>query len=174
MIIPLLIFVAFTTVFLFGMYRENPDILPSAREGQTAPPVELAKLSGKKSFDDDALRSGQVTLVNFWASWCGPCRVEHPQLEQLKDEGEIILGVNYKDDQDKALLFLAELGDPYTAVGADKRGRMALDWGLYGVPETYVVAGDGTTIFRFAGPITQKVLDNDIRAALSQAKLMSK
>ena len=107
MIIPLLIFVAFTTVFLFGMYRENPDILPSAREGQTAPPVELAKLSGKKSFDDDALRSGQVTLVNFWASWCGPCRVEHPQLEQLKDEGEIILGVNYKDDQDKALLFLA-------------------------------------------------------------------
>jgi len=173
MILPLLIFLGLTIVFMFGMYRENPDVLPSSLEGQMAPSVELAQLPGKTLFNDDALRSGQVTLVNFWASWCAPCRAEHPQLEQLKDEGEIIFGINYKDDQDKALLFLSELGDPYLAVGADKGGRMALDWGLYGVPETYVIAGDGTIVFRFAGPITEKILNNEIRTALNEAKLMS-
>jgi cytochrome c biogenesis protein CcmG/thiol:disulfide interchange protein DsbE len=111
-----------------------------------------------------------VKLVNFWASWCAPCRVEHPKLEELAAEGLPIYGVNYKDEPDKALAFLAELGDPYAGIGADAGGRMGLDWGLYGVPETFVIDGDGTVVLRFAGPITQSVLDTTIRPAIEAAQ----
>lgn len=114
-------------------------------------------------------RDGQVKLVNYWASWCAPCRAEHPNLVALADEGLPIYGINYKDDPDKALAFLAELGNPYKAVSADDTGRTAIDWGLYGVPETYVLAGDGTVILRFAGPITQRSLEDTIRPAIAEA-----
>ena len=109
-------------------------------------------------------------LVNFWASWCAPCRVEHPQLMALQDEGLPIYGVNYKDDADKARAFLEELGDPFEGVGADDAGRMALEWGVYGVPETFVLDGDGTVLLRFAGPITDVILEKRIRPALEQAR----
>jgi len=169
MVAPPAIFAAFAIFAGIGMFRDDPDALPSAREGQPAPAVVLTELPGKMSFDDTALRDGQVKLVNYWASWCAPCRVEHPHLEALADEGLPIYGVNYKDEANKALGFLEELGDPYVGIGADVAGRMALDWGLYGVPETYVVAGDGTIILRFAGPITERVLQDTIRPALSRA-----
>lgn len=170
MIAPPAIFAAFVVLAAVGMFREDPDALPSARQGQPAPAVVLTELPGKTGFDDTALRGGQVTLVNYWASWCAPCRVEHPHLETLADEGIPIFGVNYKDEPAKALAFLEELGDPYTGIGADAAGRMALDWGLYGVPETYVVAGDGTIVLRFAGPVTQRVLDDTIRPAIEEAR----
>ncbi|MGD9865764.1 MAG: DsbE family thiol:disulfide interchange protein, partial [Pseudodonghicola sp.] len=108
-------------------------------------------------------------LVNFWASWCAPCRVEHPNLAALAAEGVEILGVNYKDDAAKAGAFLAELGDPYAALGRDPEGRMALDWGVYGVPETYVIDGKGTILMRFAGPVTQRVIDEKLRPVLERA-----
>lgn len=169
MIAPPAIFAAFALLAGIGMFREDKDALPSAREGQPAPPVVLTELPGKTPFTDADLRDGKVKLVNFWASWCAPCRVEHPHLEALADEGLAIYGINYKDDPANALGFLDELGDPYAAIGADASGRMALDWGVYGVPETYVIDGDGTIILRFAGPVTARVVENTLRPALAKA-----
>lgn len=169
MIAPPAIFAAFAVLAGIGMFREDKDALPSAREGQPAPPVVLTELPGKTPFTDADLRDGEVKLVNYWASWCAPCRVEHPHLETLADEGLRIYGINYKDDPANALGFLEELGDPYTAIGADVSGRMALDWGVYGVPETYVIDGDGTIILRFAGPVTARVMEKTLRPALEKA-----
>ncbi|NOD95731.1 DsbE family thiol:disulfide interchange protein [Ruegeria sp. HKCCD6228] len=169
MIAPPLIFGAFAVLAGIGMFREDPNALPSAREGQPAPPVVLSEFPEKKLFDDASLRDGEVKLVNYWASWCAPCRAEHPNLEALAAEGIPVYGINYKDQLDNAQAFLTELGDPYAAIGRDEKGRMALDWGLYGVPETYVVDGDGTIILRFAGPITQRVIENTLRPALEKA-----
>ncbi len=169
MLAPPLIFGAFAVLAGIGMFREDPNALPSAREGQPAPPVVLTEFPGKALFDDTTLRDGEVKLVNYWASWCAPCRAEHPNLEALSDEGIPVYGINYKDKLDNAEGFLAELGDPYEAIGRDEQGRMALDWGLYGVPETYVIDGEGTVILRFAGPITQRVIESTIRPALEKA-----
>ncbi len=169
MIAPPLIFGAFAVLAGIGMFRDDPDALPSAREGQPAPPVVLTEFPGKALFDDATLRDGEVKLVNYWASWCAPCRAEHPNLEALSDEGIPVYGINYKDKLDNAEAFLIELGDPYKAIGRDEQGRMALDWGLYGVPETYVVDGKGKIILRFAGPITQRVIESTIRPALEKA-----
>jgi cytochrome c biogenesis protein CcmG/thiol:disulfide interchange protein DsbE len=168
-VLPPAVFAALAALFYFGMFRDDPDALPSAVAGREAPVVNLQPLGEKPVFEAAALRAPGAKLVNFWASWCAPCRVEHPQLETLADEGVPIYGVNYKDEAGKALGFLAELGDPYTAIGADPDGRMALEWGLYGVPETYVIDGDGRVVLRFAGPITESILDNRIRPALAEA-----
>ncbi|WP_135506358.1 DsbE family thiol:disulfide interchange protein [Roseovarius aestuariivivens] len=170
MIAPPVLFALLAGVFYVGMMRDNPDELPSALEGRPAPAVQVTALDGKAGFADSDLRSGGVKLVNFWASWCAPCRVEHPHLETLAAEGIPIYGVNYKDKPANALKFLEELGDPYAAIGADAQGRMALDWGLYGVPETYVIDADGTIVLRFAGPITQRVMDGQIRPAIEKAR----
>lgn len=170
MIAPPAIFAAFVVLAAVGMFREDPDALPSAREGQPAPPVVLTELPGKALFDDASLRDGEVKLVNYWASWCAPCRVEHPNLEKLSAQGIPIYGVNYKDDPAKAMAFVAELGDPYVAIGADASGRMALDWGVYGVPETYVIDGDGTIVLRWAGPVTQRVMDETLGPAIEAAR----
>ncbi|WP_120632799.1 DsbE family thiol:disulfide interchange protein [Ruegeria sp. EL01] len=169
MIAPPLIFGAFAVLAGIGMFRDDPNALPSAREGQPAPPVVLTEFPGKSLFDDTTLRDGEVKLVNYWASWCAPCRAEHPNLEALSNEGIPVYGINYKDQLDNAEAFLTELGDPYEAIGRDEQGRMALDWGLYGVPETYVIDGEGTIILRFAGPVTQRVIKNTIRPALEKA-----
>ena len=169
MLAPPLIFGAFAVLAGIGMFREDPNALPSAREGQPAPPVVLTEFPGKALFDDTTLRDGEVKLVNYWASWCAPCRAEHPNLEALSDEGIPVYGINYKDKLDNAEGFLTELGDPYEAIGRDEQGRMALDWGLYGVPETYVIDGEGMVILRFAGPITQRVIESTIRPALEKA-----
>lgn len=170
MIAPPLLFAGLAGMFFFGMMREDPEGLPSAREGKQAPAVVVTQLGDKSLFGDETLRDGQVKLVNFWASWCAPCRVEHPNLEKLAEEGLPVYGINYKDKPDAALKFLKELGDPYTAIGADETGRMALDWGVYGVPETYVVAGDGTIIARFAGPVTERAIEATLRPALDKAQ----
>jgi cytochrome c biogenesis protein CcmG/thiol:disulfide interchange protein DsbE len=170
MLAPPVIFAGFVIMAAVGMFRDDPDALPSARKGQPAPAVVLQPMQGKTLFDDAALRDGQIKLVNYWASWCAPCRVEHPNLEALAAEGIPIYGINYKDKAANALRFLEELGDPYTAIGADENGRMALDWGVYGVPETYVIDGDGTILLRFAGPVTQRVISETIRPLLDGSK----
>lgn len=167
--LPPVLFAGLALLFVLGMGREDPDALPSALVGRPAPAVVLTPLGGKPAWGDAELRAGEVTLVNFWASWCAPCRAEHPILTELAAEGITVLGVNYKDPADKAQAFLAELGNPYARIGADAEGRMALDWGLYGVPETFVVAGDGTVVLRFAGPITRQELERRIRPALAEA-----
>ena len=170
MLAPPVIFGALIVLFAFGMFRPDKDALPSTFVGRPAPPLVLEGLPQKDKFDDKTLIDGNVKLVNFWASWCAPCRVEHPNLEQLAQEGVPIYGINYKDDPAKALKFLDELGDPHIAVGTDKTGRAtAPNWGVYGVPETFVVDGSGTILLRFPGPVTQRVITKTIRPLLEGA-----
>lgn len=166
MLAPPLIFVAIAVIFWVGMARENPDELPSALTGKDAPPVEVTQLGQAQAFDDADLRAGGGRLVNFWASWCVPCRAEHPNLEKLAAQGVPIYGVNYKDKPGDALGFLEELGNPFTAMGADVNGKMALNWGVYGVPETYLIDGEGRIVLRHAGPITQRVIDKTLQPAM--------
>jgi len=168
MIAPPLIFAGLAFMFFVGMMRSDPDSLPSARLGQGAPGLTVVALDGPL-LTPEVLNAPGIKLVNFWASWCAPCRVEHPNLEALAREGVVIHGINYKDDPKKALAFLAELGNPYATLGADTKGRTALEWGVYGVPETYVIDGDGTVVLRFPGPITERVLRDTIRPALAKA-----
>lgn len=169
MLAPPVIFAGLVAVFFLGMQRENPDALPSALTGKEAPAVQGEALGDKPVFTDADLRAKGVKLVNFWASWCVPCRVEHPNLTAMAEDGITIYGVNYKDKPDNALGFLAELGDPFSAMLADEAGRMALEWGVYGVPETFVIDGAGRIVLRFAGPITERVLESRIRPAIGQA-----
>lgn len=167
---PLVIVAGFTVLAFVGLQRENPNELPSTLEGRAAPAVEVTPLGDKKLFKDSDLRGEGVKLVNFWASWCAPCRVEHPNLEKLTQQGITIYGVNYKDKPGNALKFLNDLGDPYAAIGADEAGRMALNWGVYGVPETYVIDGNGQILLRFAGPITERAMQNQILPAIEKAR----
>ncbi|WP_420567617.1 DsbE family thiol:disulfide interchange protein [Thalassovita sp.] len=169
MIAPPLVFAGLAVMFMVGMQRENPDELPTALAGKQAPAVQAIALSDLPEFTDAALRDGQVKLVNFWASWCAPCRVEHPNLEALADQGVPIYGVNYKDKPEAALKFLAELGNPYVAVSQDDTGRMGLNWGVYGVPETYVIDGEGRILMRHAGPITQRVIEGKLGETIKAA-----
>ncbi len=142
--------------------------LPSTMEGRMAPAVTVTALGGGAQITQEDLAAPGVKLVNFWASWCQPCRVEHPMLEKLQAEGAVIYGINYKDKAGDALGLLTELGNPYAKISADS-GRMALDWGVYGVPETYVIDGNGKVVLRWAGPITADVLEQSIRPAMEKA-----
>jgi cytochrome c biogenesis protein CcmG/thiol:disulfide interchange protein DsbE len=170
MLVPLLVFGAFAALALVGLSRENPNELPSALAGRAAPAVQVTPLGEGPLLTDADLRGGGVKLLNYWASWCAPCRVEHPNLEKLAAQGITVYGVNYKDKPANALGFLAELGNPYAALGADESGRMALDWGVYGVPETYIIDAQGNIVMRFAGPITERVMENTILPAIEAAK----
>lgn len=168
--IPVGLFAAFVGAFFGpGLFRENPDALPSTIAGGPAPGVTTTLLPGKDPFTDATLREGEVTLVNFWASWCVPCRAEHPMIKALAEEMSVY-GVNYKDEPRDGLAFLDELGDPFAGHVADQTGRMGINWGLYGVPETHVIAGDGTVVLRWAGPITPDIIEREIRPAIERAK----
>jgi len=166
-LIPPLAFAALAGVFVWGMGRDNPRELPSALIGQVAPALVVTPLADLPPISADVLQDGTVKLVNFWASWCAPCRIEHPMITQLSAEGIPVYGVNYKDDPEAALKFLAELGNPYGAIGADRSGMdTAVNWGVYGVPETFVIGGDGEVLYRFAGALTPNVVEARIRKHL--------
>ena len=169
MFVPPVLFAGLVALFLVGMNRSDPDALPSALEGRAAPAVQVVALGNGPVVSDASLAMPGVKLVNFWASWCAPCRAEHPVLAALAQEGVVINGVNYKDTPEKALGFLAELGNPFAAMGADDSGRMGLNWGLYGVPETFVIDGQGRVVLRHAGPVTKAVLEQVIRPAMAKA-----
>ncbi len=170
MLLPPILFGGLALLFLLGMNRENPDELPSALVGRPAPAIEVSQFSDMQEVTDADLRGGGLKLVNFWASWCGPCRVEHPNLMALKAEGVEIIGVNYKDQPANAVRFLSELGDPYAKGGADTTGRMALNWGVYGVPETYLIDGEGKVVLRIAGPVTQREIDERLGPAMEKLR----
>ena len=158
LVLPVAVFAAFCATLALQLTRAGDDSLPSALIGKSAPDFEPAPFGSYVQPTEAELRAPGPKLVNFWASWCAPCRVEHPNLALLADRGIPILGVNYKDSEAKGISFLAELGNPYSAIGADPHGRIAIDWGVYGIPETFVVDGDGKVRLRYAGPITASVL----------------
>ena len=129
----------------------------------------MAQIEGLTLLSDEMLRDGEVKIVNFWASWCAPCRVEHPNLMALAAEGVPIYGINYKDFVLNARAFFDELENPYVAVGADASGFYAIDWGVYGVPETFLLDGQGNILLRMANPVTERELANRLRPALEAA-----
>jgi len=168
-ILPPVIFAGLAAMFWISMQRDQ-NALPSTLVGKEAPAVVLTQLGDSPPFTDATLRDGKVKLVNYFASWCAPCRIEAPTLGKIAASGVTIYGVNYKDKPGDALSFLASFGDPYTAMGADAAGQMALNWGVYGVPETYVIDGKGKVLLRFPGPITESVWTSTIAPALEKAK----
>ncbi|GAB4264770.1 MAG: DsbE family thiol:disulfide interchange protein [Pararhodobacter sp.] len=170
LILPPALLAGFVAFVAAGNFREDRNTLPSARAGHPAPVVALEEMPGAPLFTDAMLRSGEVTLVNFWASWCPPCRAEHPLVTQLAEEGLTVLGVNYRDTPERAAAFLEDLGNPYDALGADPRARMGLDWGVVGLPETFVVDGDGNIVMRHAGPLTEEVIEERLRPAIERAR----
>lgn len=168
-LLPPVIFAAVAGLFLGGMFRSDPDALDSVFEGRPAPAIEAEPLANLPTFTREMLDEPGLKLVNFWASWCAPCRVEHPVLMSLADEGLAIYGINRDRTFEDALGFLNELGNPYAGNSFDPRNRKSIDWGVYGLPETFVIDGDGTVVLRFAGPITPGILENRIRPALEAA-----
>ena len=160
--VPIVVAAAVGAVFYWGM-KTGSDTLPSALIGRPVPDFNLPPIEGRQDGFDTADLQGKVSLVNVWASWCVPCRAENPLLVALSKRGIVpIYGLNYKDKAKDALGFLAELGDPFTRIGADIAGRVAIDWGVYGVPETYVIDAEGRIVYRQVGPVDQKILDEKI------------
>jgi cytochrome c biogenesis protein CcmG/thiol:disulfide interchange protein DsbE len=168
--IPPAVFGILVGLFFTGMYRDDPDGLPSTMVGRQAPALVVTQMDGAPLTTDAALREPGLKLVNFWASWCAPCRVEHPFLVELSKDGIPIHGINYKDKPDQAQGFLAELGNPYATMGADSTGRTAIEWGVYGVPETYLIDATGKVLLRHAGPITRQEFDRVIKPAIEAAR----
>lgn len=153
--IPLAIFLALAAVF-FTRIGGDHSVVPSALINKPAPMLALPALEGANvSALDPASYKGNVTIVNVWASWCAPCRAEHPFLVRLaKDKRVRVAGINYKDQPANALKFLSSLGNPFAAIGVDTAGRAAIEWGVYGVPETFLVGRDGLIKYKQIGPIT--------------------
>lgn len=168
--VPPAVFGILVGLFLTGMYRDDPDGLPSTMVGRIAPALQVSAMPQAPLTTPEALVAPGLKLVNFWASWCAPCRVEHPFLVELAGQGIPIHGINYKDKPDQAAGFLAELGNPYATLGADSTGRTAIEWGVYGVPETYLIDSAGKVLLRHAGPITRQEYDRVIRPAIEAAQ----
>lgn len=171
-LLPLLVFLALAGVFLMQLLSgRDLSVIPSALIGHDAPKTELPPLEGVSLPGlNSAEFAGKVTLVNVWASWCGPCREEHPVLLELsKDPRIVVAGLNYKDKPENARRFLGDLGNPYKAIGVDQHGRTTIDWGVYGVPETFLVGKDGKIAFKHVGPLTPEAVTATVMPAIEKA-----
>ena len=172
-LIPVAIFLVLVGLFFAAIYRGDPSRVPSALIGRYVPafdlgPVEGLDLPGVAAAD---FGKGVPVIVNVWASWCVPCRDEMPLLVELRRiAGVPMFGLNYKDDPAAARRFLAELGNPFDRVGRDDTGRAAIEWGVYGVPETYIVDGNGRIAFKHIGPLTPEAVADEILPALQAAR----
>ncbi len=161
-LLPVLVFLGLAVAFAYGLTR-NPRELPSALIGKPVPQFSLPPVKGRTLGLSSVDLVGEVSLVNVFASWCLSCRYEHPFFMQLKAQGTVpIHGINYKDKPDDAAEWLDTMGDPYTRTGADIDGRVAIDWGVYGVPETFVIDKQGRIAFKQVGPINREILDEKI------------
>ena len=164
-LLPIVVFLAVAVLFLSALMREKPSELPSPLIGRAAPAFnlpalpELTSSTGPVPGLSRADLLGKVTVLNVWASWCGPCRQEHPVLMQLAQNRSVrVVGINYKDKPANARRFLETLGNPYEAVGVDENGRSAIDWGVYGIPETFIISPDGLIKYKHVGPILPEQL----------------
>ena len=166
LMLPVAVFAAVALALYWGL-NDNDDSLPSTLIGKPIPEFDLPPVEGRQTGFSSADLRDQVSIVNVWASWCVPCRVEMPLLNELAEDGIVpIYGINFKDDAVEALAFLEELGDPYTRIGADQSGRVAIDWGVYGLPETFVVDADGRIAYKHVGPFDRTSLEEDIRSVV--------
>jgi len=174
--LPLIAFVSLAGLFWFRLGAGDPARIPSALIGRPAPqtvlpPLERLTVNGAAipGLDPAALK-GQVSIVNVWASWCVPCHDEAPLLLKLAQDKRIrLIGINYKDAQDNARRFLGRYGNPFGAVGIDPNGRASIEWGVYGVPETFVVGRDGLIAYKLIGPITAQNIDGVLKTEIDKA-----
>jgi cytochrome c biogenesis protein CcmG, thiol:disulfide interchange protein DsbE len=176
MMLPLIAFLGLAALFWFRLGSGDPSRIPSALIGHPAPQTALPALTGLLSDGtqvpglDPAIFKGKISVVNVWASWCVPCHDETPLLTELaKDKRLQLVGINYKDTPDNARRFLGRYGNPFGAVGVDSNGRAAIEWGVYGVPETFVVGREGTIVYKLVGPITPDNIDTVLRAEIDKA-----
>jgi len=176
MTLPLLAFAALAAVFWFRLGNSDPSRIPSALIGHPAPQTALPPLQGLVSNGaqvpglDPAMFKGKVSVVNVWASWCVPCHDEAPLLIELgRDKRLQLVGINYKDAPDNARRFLGRYGNPYGIVGVDGNGRAAIEWGVYGVPETFIVSREGTIVYKMVGPVTPDNIDTVLKAEIDKA-----
>jgi cytochrome c biogenesis protein CcmG/thiol:disulfide interchange protein DsbE len=175
-LLPLVVFIALAVLFYIGLHEGDPSLLPSALIGKPMPKTDLPPIEGLTRDGkpvpglSDATFKGKVTLVNVWASWCIPCHDEVPFLEALsKDKRIQLVGINYKDAAADARRFLGRYGNPYAASGADRSGRESINWGVYGVPETYLITRDGRIAYKLVGPITAGNLQSALAPQIAKA-----
>jgi len=172
MLLPLVLFLALAAIFLMRLESgTGPDTVPSVLIGKPAPDFALPALDGVGVPGlSRADLDGHLTLVNIFASWCVPCRQEHPVLAQLAKDSRIrLVGIDYKDKPDNVRAFLGEMGNPYAAIGVDEAGRTFIDWGAYGVPETYLVGADGIIRKKYIGPLTDEAVAKDLMPEIAKA-----
>ena len=178
-LLPLAVFIGLAALFLLRLGAGDASRIPSALIGKPAPATNLPPIAGLESNGKpvpgvtNATFDGKVTLVNVWASWCVPCHDEVPFLQKLSQDTRVqLVGINYKDEEGNARRFLGRYGNPYAATGVDPKGRAGIDWGVYGVPETFVVGRDGRIAYKLVGPIgaenLTRVLEPEIGKALAQ------
>jgi cytochrome c biogenesis protein CcmG/thiol:disulfide interchange protein DsbE len=174
--LPLVGFIALAGIFLLRLYSGDPSKIPSALIGRPAPQTTLPQLQGLARDGaqvpglDPAVFKGKVSVVNVWASWCVPCHDEAPLLTELaKDSRLQIVGINYKDAPDNARRFLGRYGNPFGFVGVDSNGRASIEWGVYGVPETFVIGRDGAIAYKMVGPVTVENFQSVLKAEIDKA-----
>lgn len=170
--LPLLMFLALAGVFLMQLLSgRDASTVPSALIGEPAPETNLPPLEGMQLPGIDMkATAGKVTLLNVFASWCVPCRQEHPTLLALsQDKRFSLIGLNYKDVPENARRFLGDLGNPYGAIGVDEKGRAAINWGVYGVPETFLVGRDGTILYKHVGPLSPEAAQAELLPMVEKA-----
>lgn len=178
MALPLVFFMALTALFYVGLFSGDPSKLPSALIGKKVPEFTLPPLEGLvrkgvpvAGMSNGDLAKGRVSIVNIWASWCVPCRAEHPFLVQLAEQSKApLFGINYKDTTAGARRFLGRYGNPFVAVGVDAKGATAIDWGVYGIPETFIIGGDGTIVYKHVGPIDAGTIKKTLMPAIEKAR----
>ena len=171
-LLPILIFAGLALVFWKGLFG-NPSELPSVLIGKPVPDFALLAIEGSNipGLTSADLKAGEVSVVNIWASWCGPCRLEHSILMELSKRTDIRLyGINNKDNAENARRFLGTLGQPFAAIGADTDGRTTIDWGSYGVPETFIVDGKGIIRFKWIGPLSVEIMTKVFMGEIEKAK----
>jgi len=176
MVLPLIVFLGLAALFWLRLGGGDPSKIPSALIGRPAPQTVLPPLDGLASDGkpvpgiNPSAFTGKVSIVNVWASWCVPCHDEAPLLTELgKDKRLQVIGINYKDTAENARRFLGRYGNPFGMVGVDGNGRAAIEWGVYGVPETFIVGREGKIVYKLVGPITPDNLDSVVKAEIEKA-----